>query len=82
MESQDHYQNERRWMVENTIASRGVRDERVLHAISELPRHLFVPQAEREDAYADHPAASRLRADHLAALHRGADDRAAAFIGE
>ena len=24
-------------------------------AIGELPRHLFVPQADREDAYADHP---------------------------
>ena len=55
MDNQDHYQNERKWMVEHTIAARGVRDERVLRAIDELPRHLFVPQAEVEDAYADHP---------------------------
>jgi protein-L-isoaspartate(D-aspartate) O-methyltransferase len=55
MDYQDLYRNERKWMVENTIASRGVHDERVLHAIGELPRHLFVPQADRKDAYADHP---------------------------
>ena len=42
-------------MVENTIASRGVRDGRVLRAIGELPRHLFVPREDSEDAYADRP---------------------------
>jgi protein-L-isoaspartate(D-aspartate) O-methyltransferase len=55
MDAQDRYRNERKWMVENTIAARGVRDERVLSAIAELPRHLFVQHEDREDAYADHP---------------------------
>jgi protein-L-isoaspartate(D-aspartate) O-methyltransferase len=55
METEDRYQNERDWMVKNTIAARGVRDPRVLSAISKLPRHLFISEGDREDAYADHP---------------------------
>jgi protein-L-isoaspartate(D-aspartate) O-methyltransferase len=55
MDTEDRYQNERDWMVKNTIAARGVRDPRVMSAISELPRHLFIPEGDREDAYADHP---------------------------
>jgi protein-L-isoaspartate(D-aspartate) O-methyltransferase len=55
MDNQNRYQNERDWMVTHTIAARGVRDERLLQVLRELPRHLFVPEGDREEAYADHP---------------------------
>ena len=45
----------RRQMVETQIRARGVTDERVLAAMLEVPRHLFVPIAERAQAYEDHP---------------------------
>lgn len=40
-------------MVSDQIAARGVRDLRVLDAMSSLPRDLFVPQALAGQAYAD-----------------------------
>jgi len=42
-------------MVSEQIAARGVRDERVLAALRRVPRHRFVPEAERAGAYEDHP---------------------------
>ncbi|MDD1655055.1 MAG: protein-L-isoaspartate(D-aspartate) O-methyltransferase [Methanomicrobiales archaeon] len=42
-------------MVEYQIAARGVRDPRVLSAMREVPRHLFVPDAQRSAAYDDRP---------------------------
>jgi protein-L-isoaspartate(D-aspartate) O-methyltransferase len=42
-------------MVEDQIRRRGVRDERVLSAMEEVPRHLFVPMEIRRLAYADEP---------------------------
>jgi len=42
-------------MVEEQIRARGVRDERVLSAMEEVPRHLFVPPALRGSAYDDDP---------------------------
>ncbi len=46
---------ERERMVADQIASRDVRDPRVLGAMREVPRHLFVPEALRDRAYDDHP---------------------------
>lgn len=43
----------RRRMVEQQIERRGVRDERVLAALREVPRHVFVPGRSTRDAYAD-----------------------------
>jgi protein-L-isoaspartate(D-aspartate) O-methyltransferase len=40
-------------MVANQLRSRGVSDERVLRAMGELPRELFVPKERRSFAYAD-----------------------------
>jgi protein-L-isoaspartate(D-aspartate) O-methyltransferase len=40
-------------MVESQIAQRGVRDVRVLQALREVPRHLFVPANQRTHAYED-----------------------------
>ncbi len=42
-------------MVEAQIAARGVRDERVLAAMRDTPRHLFVPESLRDRAYEDRP---------------------------
>ncbi len=42
-------------MVETQIVARGVRDPRVLAAMREVPRHLFVDTAQRAQAYEDHP---------------------------
>jgi protein-L-isoaspartate(D-aspartate) O-methyltransferase len=45
----------RRRMVEEQIRRRGIRDERVLAAMEEVPRHLFVPTELRGKAYVDDP---------------------------
>lgn len=42
-------------MVTQQIAARGVRSEAVLSAMRAVPRHLFVPEDLRSEAYADHP---------------------------
>ena len=42
-------------MVERQIAARGVKEERVLQVMREVPRHLFVPPDQAAQAYADHP---------------------------
>ena len=46
---------ERREMVEQQLRRRGIRDARVLRAMSELPRELFVPDDQWPNAYADTP---------------------------
>jgi protein-L-isoaspartate(D-aspartate) O-methyltransferase len=45
----------RRRMVEEQIRRRGIRDERVLSVMEEVPRHLFIPKEVRQLAYADEP---------------------------
>lgn len=47
--------HERSVMVEQQIGARGVHDERVLRAMSEVPREAFVPSELREFAYQDVP---------------------------
>ena len=42
-------------MVADQIEARGVRDPRVLEALRRVPRHLFVPEGQRGEAYADRP---------------------------
>lgn len=42
-------------MVETQLRARGIRDERVLAAMARVPRHLFVPEADRTAAYLDTP---------------------------
>jgi hypothetical protein len=42
-------------MVQYQLVSRGIYDGRVLKAISEVPRHLFVPELYRHAAYKDRP---------------------------
>lgn len=42
-------------MVAEQIKKRGISDHRVLHAMEAVPRHLFVPEGLKENAYEDHP---------------------------
>jgi len=42
-------------MVDQQLRQRGIRDQRVLQAMAEIPRHLFVPAAWRSSAYDDRP---------------------------
>ena len=45
----------RRRMVESQLRLRGITDERVLDAMFRVPRHRFVPEPYRTQAYEDHP---------------------------
>lgn len=51
----DSYREERLLMVEQQLRARGIRDQRVLEAMARVPRHEFVPQQHRSEAYEDHP---------------------------
>lgn len=45
----------RKEMVERQIRKRGIHDDRLLEAMGKVPRHLFVPDQQRERAYDDCP---------------------------
>jgi protein-L-isoaspartate(D-aspartate) O-methyltransferase len=49
------WETERRAMVERQLRRRGIRDERVLRAMGEIPREEFVPSELRVMAYSDAP---------------------------
>jgi protein-L-isoaspartate(D-aspartate) O-methyltransferase len=51
----DRFVRMRQDMVEKQIKARGVKDPRVLQALSTVPRHLFVPENLKEEAYGDEP---------------------------
>ncbi|MCU0873226.1 MAG: protein-L-isoaspartate(D-aspartate) O-methyltransferase [Pirellulaceae bacterium] len=51
----DHFRDSRQRMVDLQLAARDVRDERVLDVMRRVPRHLFVPESQRESAYVDWP---------------------------
>ena len=55
MTEADPYEGESEAMVERQIRDRGIRDERVLAAMREVPRHLFVPKGYERAAYEDRP---------------------------
>src|SRR5918993_933420 len=42
-------------MVDEQLRARGIRDPRVLDAMARVPRHLFVPESVRGEAYGDYP---------------------------
>lgn len=60
-QKQKNARSEREWdyerlrMVEDQLRKRGISDERVLHAMGKVPRHLFVPEAGLASAYSDGP---------------------------
>ena len=52
---QDEYTGARHAMVESQIAGRGVTNRLVLDAMRKVPRHLFVPDSYKSEAYQDRP---------------------------
>jgi len=42
-------------MVKNQLVARGIKDKKVLQAMSKIPRHLFIEDALYGEAYNDHP---------------------------
>ncbi len=57
MMEKEHWKNLLERLIKETIVNRGIKDKRVLNAIRNVPRHLFVPGGEEhpEIAYSDHP---------------------------
>src|SRR5262245_27467173 len=53
----DSFALRRAKMVEQQIKARGVTAPHVLDAMLKVPREEFVPDALRDEAYADHPVA-------------------------
>jgi protein-L-isoaspartate(D-aspartate) O-methyltransferase len=51
----NEYSSQRQFMVDTQIVARGITDERVIRAILEVPRHLFIEEAFRPQAYDDNP---------------------------
>ena len=42
-------------MVEKQLVSRGIDHVKILEAFRKIPRHLFVPKSNEQEAYEDHP---------------------------
>lgn len=53
--SNDIYERKRFLMVERDIKLRGIKDTRVLDVMKKVPRHFFVDEGLRDQAYEDHP---------------------------
>lgn len=51
----DAYEAQRHAMVEQQIKKRGITKPEVLAAMEQVPRHMFVPDSLRADAYSDRP---------------------------
>ena len=51
----DPYFELRRSMLKEQLRNRGIRDERVLDAMLRIPRHEFVSEEYKSQAYEDHP---------------------------
>ena len=49
------YERQREEMVRNQMEARGIKDPDVLAAFRKVPRHLFVNEALRDQAYGDYP---------------------------
>ena len=50
-----NWDSERSRMVGDQLRARDITDTRVLDAMRKVPRHLFVPEPQRTQAYGDHP---------------------------
>ena len=51
----DEFEARRLQMVRDDIEARGVKDKLVVQAITKVPRHLFVEESQRRQAYNDYP---------------------------
>src|SRR3989338_1633373 len=52
---EDTFTHQRKRMVEEQIAYRGIVDKGVLEAMQTVPRHLFIPEENRSYSYNDQP---------------------------
>ncbi len=50
-----NWDSERSRMVRDQLRARDITDARVLDVMLKVPRHLFVPEPQRAQAYGDHP---------------------------
>jgi protein-L-isoaspartate(D-aspartate) O-methyltransferase len=78
------YTRQREEMVKHQIESRGITDPKVVQALHAVPRHLFVSEALRDQAYGDYPlpigeqqtiSQPYIVAEMTQALGLGKDDR-------
>ena len=53
--AQDPFEEPRRNMVDQQLRRRGIRQSELLNAMETVPRHLFVPERKRPEAYVDEP---------------------------
>jgi len=51
----DIFTKQRKRMVDTQIRSRGIKDTRLLELMEKIPRHIFVEEAMRDQAYSDNP---------------------------
>jgi len=51
----DHYSKLRNRMVLQQLEARDIHNHRVLQAMREVPRHFFIPESWRSQAYGDYP---------------------------
>ena len=68
-------------MVERQLRRRGIYDERVLGAMLEVPRELFVPAELRREVGANHQREGEHRQQHVHGLSYAAPRRADATPG-
>jgi protein-L-isoaspartate(D-aspartate) O-methyltransferase len=52
---QDDFELSRRRMVKNDLKARGISDSRILRAMEQIPRHIFVPKVYQSQSYSDGP---------------------------
>jgi protein-L-isoaspartate(D-aspartate) O-methyltransferase len=53
MSSDEGAAHDRQWMVDQQLRARGIHDERVLEAMTAIPRERFIDDRHRRQAYAD-----------------------------
>src|SRR5262245_50983015 len=53
--AQDPFEEPRREMVDQQLRRRGIHQTELLNAMETVPRHLFVPERVRPEAYVDEP---------------------------
>jgi protein-L-isoaspartate(D-aspartate) O-methyltransferase len=51
----DKYEKVRQRMVREQVVARGIKDQKVIQAMLDVPRHLFVPENQERMAYEDRP---------------------------
>ena len=54
-DEQDDFALSRRQMLKNDLAARGISDARILQAMGQIPRELFVSESCKSQAYTDGP---------------------------